>query len=204
MDLLRIGQKLNIYFQKDKNLVEMTCAISKIYDDRLVIDLPQYFMRYIDYLEVGNPLTIKVFSKVGTLDFNTIIISSPLEDEFCVELDYNAMKLTEGDDIPVIKAVETLNIRRNENDINAKTFEIATEYIKFYSDKKFSENEILDCALVLPKNCGTIYFKGTLTEIDPLYENEYTLSDFCMTEADRQMLLYYMYIYTNDADWEEL
>ena len=59
---------------------------------------------------MGEPLTIKVFSKIGTVDFNTIIISSPLEDEFSVELDYNAMKLTPTEDIPMVEAVEAMNI----------------------------------------------------------------------------------------------
>ena len=85
MDLLKIGQKLGIYFQKEKNLVEIECTIASIFDDRLVIELPQYFMRYIEFLEEGKPLTVKVFSKVGTVDFNTVIISSPLEEEFAVE-----------------------------------------------------------------------------------------------------------------------
>lgn len=203
MDVLRIGQKLSIFFQKADTLVEMVCTIENIYDDRLAITLPKYFMRYIDCLEVGNKLTIKIFSKVGTLDFNTVIISSPMEDEFSVELDYNAIKLTAAEEIPVIKAVETLNIKHGENEYVAKTFEITTEYMKFYSDKKFQENDVLDCSLVLPQNCGTITFRATLSEIDPIYENEYTISDFCMTEENRQTLLYYMYIYTNSSDWEE-
>ena len=41
MDLLKSGQKLNIYFEKDGNLVEIACVISSVLDDRLVIDLPQ-------------------------------------------------------------------------------------------------------------------------------------------------------------------
>ena len=203
MDLLRIGQKISIFFQKDANLVEMSCSIAAIKEDRLVIELPQYFMRYINYLEVGRRLTLKVFSKVGTIDFNSVVLSSPMEDDFCVELDYNAMKLTPGEDMPVVSAVETLNINLGETQLNAKTFEIATEYLKFYSDKKFEINNVLDCALVLPQSYGTIYFKGTISEIDPVYEGEYTLSDFCMTEDDRQLLLYYMYMYSNDSDWEE-
>ena len=105
MDLLRIGQKLSIFFQKDEKIVEISCTVQKVFDDRLVIELPPYFMRYINFLEVGKRLTVKVFSKIGTLDFNTVIISSPLEEEFAVELDYNAMKLKEGDELPVINAV---------------------------------------------------------------------------------------------------
>lgn len=105
MDLLKAGQKLSILFQKEDSLVEIACVISALLEDRIVIDLPQYFMRYIEYLDVGCSLTIKAFSKIGTVDFNTIVITSPLEDEFSVELDYNAMKLTPNDEIPVVDAV---------------------------------------------------------------------------------------------------
>ena len=93
MDLLKAGQKLSILFQKEDSLVEIACVISALLEDRIVIDLPQYFMRYIEYLDVGCSLTIKAFSKIGTVDFNTIVITSPLEDEFSVELDYNFSKL---------------------------------------------------------------------------------------------------------------
>ena len=203
MDLLKIGQKLSIFFQKNNKLVEMSSSIEEIYKDRIVLTLPPYFMRYIDCLEVGKRLTIKVFSKVGTLDFNAIVIESPLEDKFSVELDYNAIKLTSSTEIPVISAVESLNISYGDLSIKARTFQIATEYFKIYCDKKIEIGEILDCALVLPQNYGTIYFKATLTEVDPVYENEYTISDFCMTEDDRQLLLYYMYVYSNDSNWDE-
>ena len=82
-------------------------------------------MRYIEYLEVGEPLTIKVFSKIGTVDFNTIVISSPLEDEFSVELDYNAMKLTPTEEIPMVEAVEVMNVIFGEQVFRVNTFEIA-------------------------------------------------------------------------------
>ena len=203
MDLLNVGQKLSIYFEKDEKLVEITCSIAKIFDDRIVIDLPQYFMRYIDYLEVGNRLTVKVFSKVGTLDFNTMIISSPLEDEFSVELDYNAIKLTPSEEAPKINAVEAINIKHGDSQINARTFEIAFDFVKFYSDKSFKVGDILDCVLILPKNYGTISFRGTITEVDPVYENEYTISDFCISEENRQLLLYYMYLYTTDVEQDD-
>ena len=204
MDLLQVGQKLSIYFRKEDKIVEITCSISKILDDRLVIDLPSYFMRYIEFLEVGKKLTVKVFAKIGTIDFNTVVISSPLEEEFSVELDYNAMKLNEADEMPVIHAVETLNIKFNNEDYVTKTFEIATEYMKFYSDKKFEIGNNINCILMLPQNYGTISFKASVSGIDEVYENEYTISDFCMTEEDRQKILYYMYIYTNSSDWDEL
>ena len=200
MELIKVGQKLNISFPKEDKIVEITATISGIYDDRLVIELPQYFMRYIEYLEVGEPLTIKVFSKIGTVDFNTIVISSPLEDEFSVELDYNAMKLTPTEEIPMVEAVEVMNVIFGEQVFRVNTFEIATKYVKFYSDCSFEVGDKIECGLILPEKCGIIKFKGQISSLDPVYDNEFTVSYTMMTEEDRQTLLYYMYLYSNDVD----
>ena len=200
MDLLKSGQKLGLFIQHDGNIVEITSTITEVKPDRLVIDLPPYFMRYLKYLEVGCPLTVKVFSKLGTVDFNTIVISSPLEDEFSVELDYNAIKLTPTEEIPSIEDIEELNVTIDETVLQLKTFEIATEYIKFYSDKKFAVNDILECELILPKDYGTINFRATVVEVDPVYDNEYKAVYSNMTEDARGALLYYMYLYSNNSD----
>lgn len=200
MDLFKPEQKLSISFEKGGNLVEILCKISKVFDDRLEIELPPYFMRYIEFLETGKKLTAKVFSKLGTIDFNTVVITSPLEDNFSIEIDYNAMKLTPGEEIPVIEAVELVNATVGENLVKLSTFEISTEYIKFNSDKKFSEGQSFDCELILPKNHGIIKFRATVVEIDPVYDDEYKAVYSNMTEEDRQTLLYYMYLYSNNTD----
>lgn len=200
MDLFVEGQKLTLFFQKASNMVEMCCSVEKIYDDRLDLQLPQYFMRYVEFLQVGKKITAKAFTKLGTIDFNTIIISSPLEDCFTIELDYNSVKLTPGGEIPVINAIEVLEISSGENIGKYKTFEIATDYIKFNSDIKFQIGVEFSGKLILPKDYGTIDFKAKITEIDEIYDNEYTAVFQSMTETARQNLLYYMYMYTKDSD----
>ncbi len=200
MDLFKPEQKLSISFQKDNNIVSITCKILAVQEDRLIIELPQYFMRYIEFLDVGCPLTVKIFTKIGTVDFNTIVISSPLEEEFSVELDQNAIALTPGDEIPVINSMNVLNMIKDDITHSVKTFEISTQYLKFYSDKKFGIGEVFDCDLILPKDYGTISFRATIKEIDPIYDNEITLVYSSMTEASRQALLYYMYLYSNNSD----
>ena len=205
MDILREGQIASIFFPKDDGkLVEVACNIAKIEDDRLILNLPPYFMRYINYLEQGKRITVKVFSKLGTIDFNAVIIHSPLEEDFTIELDYNAQKLTPGAEIPVVSAMEKLTIIKGENVFNQKTFEISTEYLKFYGQKVFSVDEEYNCKLILPKNYGTISFKGIITEIDPVYDNEFTMAYSMMTEDDRQTLLYYMYVYDNTMGSERV
>lgn len=200
MELLKAGQQISIFFQKNEKIVEISSIISQVLDDRLIVDLPQYFMRYIEFLESGKELTVKVFSKMGTVDFNSIIISSPLEEAFTIELDYNAMRLTPSEEIPFIGAIEELHIKSSDISLKVKTFEISSEYIKFNSDSKIEVGKNFDCELILPKKYGTIKFRITITENDPVYDSEYTATYYCMSEDDRQTLLYYMYLYSNNSN----
>ena len=199
MDLLTKGQKLTLYFLKENNMVEMTCDIEHVKDDRIELILPQYFMRYIDFLQVGCKMTAKAFSKLGTVDFNTVIITSPLEEVFTIELDYNSIYLTPGKQMPMINAIEKMEVYKDEVK-QYKTFEIATDYVKFYSDEKFELEEIFEGAIILPKDYGIIKFKAVITEIDAVYENEHTALFSVMQEESRQNLLYYMYAYSKDTD----
>ena len=202
MDLLMEGQKLTLFFQKNNNIVEMSCIIEKVHDDRLDLTLPQYFMRYIEFLQVGKKLTAKVFSKLGTIDFNTVVIHSPLEETFTIEMDYNSMKLNPGENMPVVNAIEWLNFKLEGEVYCLKTFALSTEYLKFYCEKKIPLNVSVDASLNLPKDYGIINFRATIEERDVVYNNEYKMVYSTMSEVDKQSLLYYMYMYSKDTDWE--
>ena len=200
MELFKEGQKISLFFQKNENMVEMSCCIEKVYDDRLDLVLPQYFMRYIDFLQVGRKITSKVFSKLGTIDFNSVVITSPLEEVFSIEMDYNSLKLVPGEELPKINAIEPIDIIHNKENFALKTFEISSEYVKFVSNKAFKIGDMIDCSISLPKNYGIIDFKATIVEIDPIYDTEYMAAYTTMTEDAKQNLLYYMYMYTKDTD----
>lgn len=202
MDLLQTGQKISINIYKENKLVEMLGTISEIFDDRLEVELPPYFMRYVECLDVGCHLTAKVFSKFGTIDFNTVVISSPLEEHFLIELDYNAMKFTPGEDIPVVDAIEKLNIKRGSDFFIANTLEIATDVLKIYCSSPLEIDDTLDCELILPDDYGIINFKATVIYKDTIYDNEYKISYYNMSENDRQSLLYYMYVYIKNYNQE--
>ena len=202
MDLLMEGQKLTLFFQKNNNIVEMSCIIEKVHDDRLDLALPQYFMRYIEFLQVGKKLTAKVFSKLGTIDFITVVIHSPFEETFTIEMDYNSMKLNPGENMPVVNAIEWLNFKLEGEVYCLKTFALSTEYLKFYCEKKIPLNVSVDAFLNLPKDYGIINFRATIEERDVVYNNEYKMVYSTMSEVDKQSLLYYMYMYSKDTDWE--
>lgn len=204
MDLLSEGQKLSLSFEKDGNVVEIISTISSIQDDRLVVDLPPYFMRYIEFLDEGKQLTAKAFSKMGTIDFNTVVIVSPLEDgNFTIELDYNALKLTPNENIPFISAIESMQMTLDNDSFSVKTFEISTDYIKIHSNHALNIGDNYSCKLYLPSDYGIISFKASVISKDEVYDNEFTLSYYSMTEYDRQALLYYMYVYSNSEPGQD-
>ena len=203
MDLLQTGQKISINIYKQDKLVEILGVISEIFDDRLEVELPPYFMRYVEFLDVGCHLTVKIFSKFGTIDFNTIVISSPLEEHFLIELDYNAMKFTPGEDIPVVSAIEKVNIKRGNDLFIANTLEIATDVLKIYCSSPLEIDDTLDCELILPDDYGIINFRATVIYKDIIYDNEYKVAYYNMNENDRQSLLYYMYVYIKNYNQEE-
>ncbi|MBQ7127076.1 hypothetical protein IJO12_08315 [bacterium] len=195
MNLFKKDQRVALYIEKKDIVVEIICTINKILDDRLILNLPQYFMRYIDIMQVGTKLMAKVFSKLGTIDFNSIIISSPLEDSFAIELDYNAIKFVDNADLTVIEEIHPLKINDNTEEITAETIEISTQNLKFtYQENKFKLNQILDFTLHLPKNYDIINFKGIISHIDEIYENEYTVTYSIISDVARQNLLYYIYM----------
>ena len=198
MDLITTGQKLTLFLIKNSNIVEISCFVEKVYDDRIDLELPQYFMRYIDLLQEGSEMTAKVFTKFGTIDFNTIVISTPLEETFSVELDYNSVRLTPSNEFPGIKILETLELTRDDETFIVTTLEISAENVKFNSDIPFKLEDTVNGIINLGTDYGIINFKAMISEIDAVFDNEYTAKFLTMSEEDRQTLLYYMYCMDSD------
>ena len=62
MDLLREGQKITIFFQKNASMVEMSCEIEKFMMTGFGFSFTSIFPgRYIECLQVGFKLTAKSF-----------------------------------------------------------------------------------------------------------------------------------------------
>lgn len=203
MNLIQPGQKLSINIEKNATIVELLCTVKEVFDDRITIELPQYFMRYIECFDVGKHLTVKVFSELGTIDFNTIVITSPLEEDFTVELDYNAIKLTPDDEMAPVEAIEKIILKKNEEIIKAETLDLTPEKMRITSSIQLNLEENYDCELILPEDYGTINFKVTVIKQDKVYDDEYTLACYAMSDSDRQTLLYYMYMYVNNLSQQD-
>ena len=137
MSLVREGQKLNLIFSKDNKTVEITCVISEVLYDRLIVELPKSFMRYINYLATGCEVSVRVFSTVGLLAFNSIIINGGLEDIFSIEYDESIVRMEPyADSQPVEEILEmTIKDVKNALSYSAKSIEIGAKGVKFLWSK---------------------------------------------------------------------
>lgn len=195
MSLVREGQKLNLIFSKDNKTVEITCVISEVLYDRLIVELPKSFMRYINHLATGCEVSVRVFSTVGLLAFNSIIINGGLEDIFSIEYDEDFVRMEPyADSQPVEEILEmTIKDVKNAVTFSAKSIEIGAKGVKFLCESQLDLETVYDFVLMTDEEYGNIEFSGLINSVDPVFTNEYVMSYTKISGNDRQNILRFIY-----------
>ncbi len=194
MNLVREGQKLNLIFNKGDKTVEITCVITNIEFDRLIVELPKSFMRYIEFLAAGCEVSVRVFSTAGILAFNSIIINGGLEDCFSIEYDENSVRMEPYTESPSAEEILDLIIKdKSGNVYQAKTIEIGTKGLKFVCENKLELETIYDFTLITNEEFGNIEFNGLINNYDEVFPEEYVMSYTKISGVDRQNILRFIY-----------
>lgn len=195
MNLVREGQKLNLIFNKGEKTVEITCVVAGVEFDRIIVELPKSFMRYIEHLSAGCEVSVRVFSTAGLLAFNSVIINGGLEDEFVIEYDENAIKMEHYSESPSVEEILEMTIKNTKKALmfNAKTIEIGTKGIKFVCHDKLEVNGVYDFVLNVGEEFGNIEFSGIINSNDEVFTEEYEMSYTKISGDDRQNILRFMY-----------
>ena len=194
MNLVREGQKLNLIFNKGDKTVEITCVVASVEFDRLIVELPKSFMRYIEFLGTGCEVSVRVFSTAGILAFNSIIINGGLEDYFSIEYDSNAVRMEPYTESPSVEEILELIIKDKSGKVyQAKTIEIGTKGLKFVCENKLELETIYDFTLLTNEEFGNIEFTGLINSFDQVFPEEYVMSYTKISGADRQNILRFIY-----------
>ncbi len=194
MNLVREGQKLNLIFNKEDKTVEITCVIASVEFDRLIVELPKSFMRYIEFLATGCEVSVRVFSTAGILAFNSIIINGGLEDFFSIEYDENAVQMEPYTESPSVEEILELIIKDKSGKVyQAKTIEIGTKGLKFVCESKLELETIYDFTLLTNEEFGNIEFTGLINSYDEVFPEEYVMSYTKISGVDRQNILRFIY-----------
>lgn len=195
MSLVREGQKLNLIFSKDYKTVEITCVITEVLYDRLMLELPKSFMRYINYLATGCEVSVRVFSTVGLLAFNSVIINGGLEDIFSIEYDEELVRMEPYADSDPVEEILEMKIKDVKNAISysAKSIEIGARGVKFICESQLDLETVYDFVLMTDEEYGNIEFSGLINSVDPVFTNEYVMSYTKISGNDRQNILRFIY-----------
>lgn len=195
MNLVREGQKLNLIFNKGEKTVEITCVVSEVFYDRIVVDLPKSFMRYIEHLTSGCEVSVRVFSTAGLIAFNSVIINGGLEEQFTIEYDEDFVSMEHYSESPSVEEIVEMSIKEQNtpNLIFAKTIEIGTKGMKFVSSSKLEIGSVYDFEINIGEEFGTIEFSGLINSNDEVFPEEYEMSYTKISGEDRQNILRFIY-----------
>ena len=192
MGLFQENQKAKIIFEANDKIVEIDCYIEKIYYDRLKLELPKAASRYTPYLKTGKYLTINVFSRIGVLIQDSIVLTSPLEREFTVEYDKDAIRIENRRRIKRYSAnCDLVIFRPLLGNIDTKIIDISTSGLRYYSDVPLEAGSEYDFKLILRPTEAKILFKGKILDNKGLPAGVYRMFINKISYKEKQMLLVY-------------
>ena len=188
MGLIQVNQKAKIIFEADGHSIELDCTVDEVLFDRLRVVFTKSFMRYLDYLEVGNEILVKVFALQGIIQFHSMVIASPMEKYFEIEYDEDAINL-EMDYSSKIDKLDNLIIKRPLlGDISTKIVNMDYTWVSFCTVTPLNINSTFDFIVTIEEH--ELYFKGkVVSETD---DNCYKIQIIEMPEDNKQ--IYYGFL----------
>lgn len=160
MGLIQVNQKAKIIFEAEGHSIELDCTVDEVLFDRVRLVFAKSFMRYLDYLEVGNEVIVKVFALQGIIQFHSMIISSPMEKYFEVEYDEDAINL-EMDYSSKIDKLDNLIIKRPLlGDISTKIVNMDYTWLSFCTVTPLNVNSTFDFIVTIEDK--ELFFKGKI------------------------------------------
>ncbi len=199
---LQNGQRVKIKFETASiSDIEVNCAIKWYENDRISLEIQQSGEKYIKDLPEGKELEVVIYTNSGIFVFDSIIINSPLESDFVIELPDEKKKIQRRD---YIRAPINLKMVLNKNDTEyeTNTINIGGGGIRFVTQEKLDINDLWKFSLHLSESLkitglGKILYtilKGnnmasviTFTDISETDRNK--IIKFCLDEEIKNLKL---------------
>jgi len=89
MTNIQKNQRLSIILDTPEGKKSISSYVREVYSDRLVLNQPQDWEEYSSYLEEGEEVKTKIFTRVGVLLYTAFILNSPADDNFTIEYNEN-------------------------------------------------------------------------------------------------------------------
>lgn len=147
---LQNGQKVKIKFDTSSLTdIEITCTIKWYETDRICLVFPEETKEHIKDLPEGKEIGVVVYTSSGIFVFDSIIINSPLENNFVIELPDEKKKIQRRE---YIRAPINLKLVLKKDDFRyeTKTINVGGGGIRFVAQDKLNIGDLWKFFLFLP------------------------------------------------------
>lgn len=150
MKELQAGQLVKITFTIPFVSQEsVTCTIKWFEEDRIGLVFPQEREDVIRELPEGKEVEAVVYSGSGIFVFDSIVLHSPLEHDFVIELPEEKKRIQRRE---YVRAPANLNItlERSGVSFDTRTINIGGGGVRFFAREEFKTNDLWWFSMLLP------------------------------------------------------
>ncbi len=144
-------QKVKLTFNTASvNDVSISCDIKSFDNDRIYLEFPEENKNFIKDFPEGKEIGVLIYTNSGIFIFDSIVINSPLEQDFVIELPDEKKKIQRRE---YLRAPMKLKLNLNKDDVNyeVQTINIGGGGIRFVAQEQFNINDLWGFSFVLPQ-----------------------------------------------------
>lgn len=184
---LKTDQAVRLNFSTPSfNEVSLTCRIKWTEHDRICLDFPSTGKKFLKELPEGKEIGVVVYTASGIFVFDSIVINSPLEEEFVIEFPQEKKKIQRREYLRAAVNLQ-LFLMKDCIEYETRTINIGGGGIRFVVKDRLSVNERWNFSLLLP---GEKVIKGSGKILYTLLQGQstagvITFTDLSETERNR-------------------
>lgn len=191
MSDVKPNQKVKLFI--DSIDVILDCTVKYFDNDRIALNYGKKLLEYSDYLQEGDEVGIKIFTPVGIIVFDAMILDSPLEREFVIEYVESSPKIQRREYTRVPFESKLILEKGSKKIVIAKTLDVSGGGIKFETlnsedHTAFVPNEKVKITLYIPNN-RSVNTYAKIIENNSLPKEHHVLQFIDIDESERERII---------------
>lgn len=187
---IKPNQKVKLFL--DSMDVIIDCSVKSHDNDRIVLDFDKNILEYAEYLQEGDEIGVKIFTPVGIIVFDSMILNSPLEKEFVIECVESSPKVQRREYARVPFQTKIILEKSNKTLLIAQTIDISGGGIKFLTKEEdnnaFLPEEKVKITLYMPEE-KSINTRARIVENPHIPKNNHVLQFLDIDESERERII---------------
>lgn len=186
---IKVAQKVRVGVENQNGqILQFFCYIKQILQDRLVLVFSESNAVFSTSLVEGSSIRLSIYTPIGILLMDSIVITEPQNCEFEVEFE-KARKRIQRRRYVRSEANYRMIIEQNGETYTALSKDIGGGGIRFVCDANLQVNQLLRCKLFFPGCEEGVFVIGRAEKKQRFRENEYLIEFLQIEEVDRNKII---------------